>query len=136
MSVLSKTYVDALADLTARHGALLLADKVQTGLRCCLWTQTWPRRPHVVLLAKGLNGSRIPRLARRTQRAASERTDGTSFGSSAARPATFRCHAGAGFVGTPKRDLLTDEMIVRMFDAGRALGVDRGGALGDSLPIS
>src|SRR5262245_48733163 len=49
---LPPAYVEALCELTARHGALLVADEVQTGLgRVGAFTATavWPRRPDVLL---------------------------------------------------------------------------------------
>src|SRR5262249_20935707 len=56
-------YVNALCELTERHGALLVADEVQTSLGRCgalLASRSWPRQPDVALIAKALGGGLMP----------------------------------------------------------------------------
>src|SRR5206468_2181423 len=56
---LPPAYIAALCELTARHGALLVADEIQTGLGRTgrfLASETWPRRPDAVITGKHLGG--------------------------------------------------------------------------------
>jgi len=93
---LAPAYVDALCELTARHGTLLVADEVQTGMGRTghlLFSETWPRRPDVALLGKALGGGLQAISAMLTRRELHERAYGKSFESAEAHNATFSGHA-------------------------------------------
>src|SRR6185369_14126262 len=76
---LSSAMIEALCELTQRHGAVLVADEVQTGLGRSgrfLASELWPRRPDVALLAKTLGGGLMPISVMLTERALFERAYG------------------------------------------------------------
>ena len=56
-------FLEVACELTANHGALLVADEIQTGLGRTgrfLASELWPRRPDVVVLGKHLGGGLVP----------------------------------------------------------------------------
>jgi acetylornithine/succinyldiaminopimelate/putrescine aminotransferase len=96
--VLPADYVTALGTLTARHGALLVADEVQTGLGRTgrfFASEAWPRRPDVVLLGKHLGGGLLPMSAMLTRRELFERAYGKNFETSETTPRWARGSASA-----------------------------------------
>lgn len=107
-------FIAALGELTERHGALLIADEVQTGLGRSghfLASEVWPRRPDVVLLAKALSGGLVPLSATLTHRSLFERAYGSSFEAAEAHNTTFGNNALAAVAGLATLDLLTPELI-------------------------
>lgn len=130
--VLSASYAAALGEITARHGALLVADEVQTGLGRTgrfLFTSSWPRRPDVVLLAKALGGGLIPCSAMLTERTIFERAYGKHFEAAEAHNSTFSYNALACVAGLATLDLLTDDLIARVDQVGARLRRDLAAAL-------
>lgn len=114
-------YVDALCALSAQHGALLVADEVQTGMGRTgrfLRTQTWPRRPDVVLLAKTLGGGLVPCSAMLTHRAIFERAYGRDFASCEAHNTTFSGNAPSCVAALAALELLDDALLARVQDVG------------------
>lgn len=133
---LSGEFIEALCDLTRRHGALLIADEVQTGLgRTGLGmvaTANWPRRPDIVVLAKHLGGGLMPMSAMLTRRDFFMRAYGQDFASGESHNATFSTNALAMVAGIATLELLTDEMIARVARVGEKFKRDLGAALGGS----
>jgi acetylornithine/succinyldiaminopimelate/putrescine aminotransferase len=119
-------YVAALCELTARHGALLIADEVQTGLGRTgrfLASERWPRRPDAVLLAKHLGGGLMPISAMLTHRELHERAYSKTFELSEAHNSTFGGSAAVVVAAHAALDLLNDDLIeyvARTGDAFRA----------------
>ncbi len=121
--VLSPSYIAALCELTARHGALLIADEVQTGLGRTgrfLASEAWPRRPDAVLLAKHLGGGLLPISAMLTSRELHDRAYGRSFEASEAHNCTFSGSAAVVVAAHATIDLLTDELLARVATLGDA----------------
>jgi acetylornithine/succinyldiaminopimelate/putrescine aminotransferase len=115
-------YVAALCELTARHGALLVADEVQTGLGRSghfALTETWPRRPDVLLLAKGLGGGLLPVSAMLTTRALFERAYGANFQTGEAHNCTFSFNAVTAVAALATLELLTDELFAMVSQKGK-----------------
>jgi acetylornithine/succinyldiaminopimelate/putrescine aminotransferase len=120
---LAPAYVEALCALTQRHGTLLVADEVQTGLGRTgrfLASETWPRRPDAVLLAKHLGGGLMPISAMLTRRDLWERAYGKSFETSEAHNCTFTGSAAVCVAAHAALDLLTDDLVARVGALGAA----------------
>jgi acetylornithine/succinyldiaminopimelate/putrescine aminotransferase len=118
---LTAKYVQALCELTAKHGALLVADEVQTGLGrsgAFLLTASWPRRPDVVLLAKALGGGLLPVSAMLTERATFERAYGSNFQIAEAHNCTFSFNAVTAVAALATLELLTDELFATVREKG------------------
>ncbi|WP_437693623.1 class-III pyridoxal-phosphate-dependent aminotransferase [Sorangium sp. So ce176] len=118
-------FVEALCDLTAKHGALLIADEVQTGLgrtgRGFLATERWPRRPDVVLLAKQLGGGLLPLSAMLTRREIFVRAYGKEFAAGESHNNTMGYNALSAVAGLATLDLVTDELVATIRDTGAYL---------------
>jgi acetylornithine/succinyldiaminopimelate/putrescine aminotransferase len=130
--VLPPRMIDALCELTARHGALLVADEVQTGLGRSgrfLATETWPRRPDVALLAKTLGGGLAPISAMLTRREIFERAYGQNFFIGESHNTTFGYNGVTCVAALATLDLLTDELIA---DVARR-GAEFRGLLAEAL---
>lgn len=126
-------YIDALCTLTATHGTLLVADEVQTGMGRTgrfLASESWPRRPDVVLLGKHLGGGLMPISAMLTRRSLWERAYGESFETSEAHNCTFSGNAAACVAAHAALELLSDELIVRVRELGAAFRLGLTEALG------
>lgn len=124
-------FVDALCELAPRHGALVVADEVQTGL--CrtgrfLAGEAWPRRPDVVVVAKALGGGLVPLSATLSRRDAFERAYG-SHATAESHQYTFAGNALACVAGLASLDLFSDELAASVGERGRAFR----GALGEAL---
>jgi acetylornithine/succinyldiaminopimelate/putrescine aminotransferase len=118
---LPPSYLDALCELTGRHGVFLVADEVQTGLGRTgrfLASEAWPRRPDVVLLGKHLGGGLLPISAMLTRRELFERAYGKNFETAEAHNCTFSGSAAVCVASHAALDLLTDELIARVRDLG------------------
>jgi acetylornithine/succinyldiaminopimelate/putrescine aminotransferase len=118
---LPPAYIEALCQETLRHGALLVADEVQTGLgRAGTFsaTATWPRRPDVVLLAKALGGGLVPISAMLTDRALFERAYGANFQIGESHNMTFGFNAITCVAALATLDLLTEELFAMVREKG------------------
>jgi acetylornithine/succinyldiaminopimelate/putrescine aminotransferase len=115
-------YIDALCELTARHGTLLIADEVQTGMgrsgRGVLATSAWPRRPDAVILAKHLGGGLAPLSAMLTRRELFLRAYGDDFASGESHNTTLATVAVSCVAGLAALEQLTDERIARAKELG------------------
>jgi acetylornithine/succinyldiaminopimelate/putrescine aminotransferase len=114
VQMLPPAYVAALCELTHRHGALLIADEVQTGLGRTgrfLASELWPRKPDAVLLGKHLGGGLMPISAMLTSRELHERAYGKTFELSEAHNSTFGGNAAVVVAAHAALDLLDDELI-------------------------
>ncbi len=126
--VLPDAYVDALCDLTAKHGALLVADEVQTGLgrtgKGFLRTDAWPRKPDAALLAKALGGGLAPVSAMLTTRDLFERAYGKDFEDGESHNTTFSYNSIGMVAGIAALDLVTDELLARVKRVGAKFRAD------------
>ena len=134
--VLGERYVEALCELTARHGTLLVADEVQTALgrtgRGFLATEGWPRRPDAVLMAKDLGGGFLPISAMLTRRELFLRAYGKHFASGESHNTTLAMNAVSCVAGLAALELLTDDVIARVREEGARLKRGLSEALGGS----
>ncbi len=115
--MLSRDYIDALCALSEKHGALLVADEVQTGLGRTgqfLASDSWPRRPDAVLLAKHLGGGLMPISTMLTRKDLWERAYGADFETSEAHNCTFSGSALVCAAAFAALDLLTDDVMARV----------------------
>jgi acetylornithine/succinyldiaminopimelate/putrescine aminotransferase len=120
----SSEYVAAACELTAKHGALLVADEIQTGLGRTgrfLATERWPRRPDAVVIGKHLGGGLVPISAMLTRTELFERAYGRHYAAAEAHNTTFGGHALACMAAHAALDLLSDELLARVRDVGAAL---------------
>ncbi len=114
-------FLEAACELTARHGALLVADEIQTGLGRTgrfLATEAWPRRPDALILGKHLGGGLVPISAMMTSEALFERAYGEHYASAEAHNTTFGGSAIVCVAALAALDLLTDELIARVGRVG------------------
>jgi acetylornithine/succinyldiaminopimelate/putrescine aminotransferase len=118
-------FVEALCELTEKHGTLLVADEIQTALgrtgRGFLVTASWPRRPDVVLLAKHLGGGLMPVSAMLTRRETFLGAYGNDFASGESHNTTMANNALSCVAALAALDLLTDERIARVAELGARL---------------
>lgn len=115
-------FIDAMCELTSRHGVLLVADEIQTGLGRTgrfLASAAWPRRPDVLVLGKHLGGGLLPISAMLTRTELFDRAYGAHYATAEAHNSTFSGSAMVCVAAHAALDLLTDEVIARV------------GALGD-----
>jgi acetylornithine/succinyldiaminopimelate/putrescine aminotransferase len=122
---LPEKFVEALCELTAKHGTLLIADEVQTALgrtgRGFLATERWPRRPDVVLLAKHLGGGLVPISAMLTRRELFVRAYGKHFATGESHNTTLGFNALSAVAALAALELLTDDVILRVREHGEHL---------------
>ncbi|MBK9035398.1 MAG: aspartate aminotransferase family protein [Myxococcales bacterium] len=117
-------YLEALCELTERHGTMLVADEIQTGLGRTgrfLASEVWPRRPDGVVLGKHLGGGLMPISAFMTRAELFDRAYGGNYASAEAHNSTFSGHALACVAGLAVLELLTDELIERVARLGAHL---------------
>jgi acetylornithine/succinyldiaminopimelate/putrescine aminotransferase len=122
--VLPEPFVAALSDLTKRHGALLVADEIQTGLGRTgrfLRSEIWPRRPDVVLLGKALGGGLVPISAMLTSREIFKDAYGRDFEGGEAHNVTFSFNAVAMVAGIAALELVTPDAIATIAERGARL---------------
>jgi len=111
---LSEEYIAALCELTKKHGSLLIADEIQTGLGKTgrfLMTSNWPRRPDVVVIAKQLGGGLMPISAILTEMEIYRQAYGKHFGTAEAHNMTFSYNSLGMVAGLATLDLLSDELM-------------------------
>jgi acetylornithine/succinyldiaminopimelate/putrescine aminotransferase len=114
---LSAAFLEAACELTARHGALLVADEIQTGLGRTgrfLASECWPRRPDALILGKHLGGGLVPISAMMTTEELFERAYGLHYASAEAHNTTFGGSALCCVAALAALDLLTDHVIARV----------------------
>ncbi len=119
---LSKKYIEALCELTERSGTLLMADEVQTGLGRTgqfLASESWPRRPDAVFLAKHLGGGLMPISAMLSRMDLFKRAYGANFELSEAHNCTFSGSAAAAVAALATLEVLTDDLIRRVAVVGQ-----------------
>ncbi len=129
---LPRPFVEALCELTERHGTLRGADEVQTGLGRSghfLYTATWPRRPEVALVAKQLGGGLMPVSAMLTRRELFERAYGQNFEAGESHNMTFSCNAVTAVAALATLELITDELMARIRRLGEKFRADLRAAL-------
>ncbi len=120
---LPESFVEALCTLTERHGTLLVADEIQTGLGrtgTFLRSARWPRRPECVVVGKHLGGGLAPISAMLTHRELFEKAYGGNFENAEAHNCTFSGSAMVCVAAHATLDLLTDEVIARVGTIGDA----------------
>jgi acetylornithine/succinyldiaminopimelate/putrescine aminotransferase len=118
---LSSAFLEVACELTQKHGALLVADEIQTGLGRTgrfLASESWPRRPDAVLLGKHLGGGLVPISAMLTSQELFERAYGEHYASAEAHNTTFGGSALVCVAALAALDLLTDELIARVKTVG------------------
>lgn len=118
---LSQPMIDALCALTLRHGALLVADEVQTALGRSghfLASSQWPRRPEIALIAKTLGGGLMPISAMLAERATFERAYGQNFFIGESHNTTFGYNGISCVAALATLDLLDDELITSVARRG------------------
>jgi len=120
--ILPEPFVTALCQLTAQHGALLVADEVQTGLgrtgRGFLRTECWPRRPDVVLLAKMLGGGLMPISTMLTRKQLFLDAYGHDFCEGESHNTTCSYNSMAAVAGLETLEVITDEVLARIREGG------------------
>lgn len=129
---LPERYVDALCELTRAHGALLVADEVQTGMGRSghfLKSASWPRRPDVAILAKQLGGGLAPISAMLTTAPCFERAYGADFEDGESHNMTMSYNALTAVAALAALDLLDEPLLARV----RALGASFRASLAESL---
>lgn len=122
--VLPPELVEALSALTAKHGALLVADEIQTGLGrtgTFLRSSRWPRRPDVVLLGKALGGGLVPVSAMLFDKQTFAEAYGRDFEGGESHNVTFSYHALGAITGIATLELLDDALIRSIGERGAAL---------------
>ncbi len=128
---LDDAYLSALCQLTAKHGALLVADEVQTGMGRTgrfVASSAWPRPPDAIVLGKALGGGLMPLSAMLTSAAWHERAYG-NFETCEAHNVTFGGNALACVAALAALDLLDDALLARI----RAVGDGFRGSLAEAL---
>lgn len=119
----SPAFLEAACELTARHGALLVADEIQTGLGRTgqfLASAAWPRRPDALILGKHLGGGLVPISAMLTRSELFERAYGEHYASAEAHNTTFGGNGLVCVAALAALDLLTDDLIARVGRIGDA----------------
>ena len=118
---LSPAMIAAVCELTAKHGALLVADEVQTALGRSgrfLASEAWPRKPEIALIAKTLGGGLVPISAMLTQRESFERAYGQNFFIGESHNTTFGYNGLSCVAALATLDLLDDELIASVARRG------------------
>jgi acetylornithine/succinyldiaminopimelate/putrescine aminotransferase len=114
-------FLEVACELTAKHGALLVADEIQTGLGRTgrfLASECWPRRPDALILGKHLGGGLVPISAMLTSVELFERAYGEHYASAEAHNTTFGGSAIVCVAALAALELLTDDLIARVRTVG------------------
>jgi acetylornithine/succinyldiaminopimelate/putrescine aminotransferase len=97
------------------RGILVVADEIQTGLGRCgsfLYSDAWPSRPDIVVLAKSLGGGLMPISAMLTRQEIFQRAYG-DFNTAEAHNSTFSGNSMACVAALAALELFTDERFQR-----------------------
>lgn len=132
----SPEYLAALGELTTAHGTLLVADEVLTGMGrtgTFLASETWPRRPDVVVMGKALGGGLVPVSCVMTSRVIYDRAFGTHT-SAESHGSTFSGNGLAMVAALAALDLCDEALCARVAAAGEAFRAALVEALAD-LPL-
>jgi acetylornithine/succinyldiaminopimelate/putrescine aminotransferase len=133
--VLPDDYVAALCELTEKHGTLLVADEVQTGMgrtgKGFLRSSLWPRRPDVVVLGKHIGGGLVPISPMLTSRETFLRAYGDHFASGEAHNNTMGNNGLSCVAALAALELLTDDMIREVDEKGARFKAALEEAVGD-----
>ena len=119
--VLSERMIDAACELATRHGAVLVADEVQTALGrsgSFLASSTWPHRPDVALIAKTLGGGLVPISAMLAERELFERAYGENFFIGESHNTTFGYNGLSCVAALATLELLDDDLIASVDQRG------------------
>ncbi len=118
---LSPAFIAALCELTARHGTLLVADEVQTGMGRTgrlLASVGWPRRPDAITLGKHLGGGLMAISAMLTDMRWTRAAYGKNYETSEAHNCTFSGHAVACVAAMAALELLDDQQLQHIAAVG------------------
>jgi acetylornithine/succinyldiaminopimelate/putrescine aminotransferase len=129
----SPEYLAAASDLTMKHGSLLIADEVITGMGRTgyfLASERWPRRPDIVAMGKALGGGLMPVSCMLTRRDLFERAYGTHK-TAEGHGSTFSGNALACVAGLAALDLLDGALLEQVRTRGDALVLALREALAD-----
>jgi len=129
---LPPAFIAALCELTLRHGTLLVADEIQTGLGRTgqfLASESWPRRPDCVVVGKHLGGGLLPISALLTRRELFDVAYGKSFESAESHNCTFSGSSMPCVAAHAVLDLLDEPMIARNRELGARFREQLGAAL-------
>ena len=132
---LSDAFVEALCELTQKHGTLLVADEVQTAIGRSghfLFSKQWPREPDVVLIAKALGGGLMPISATLAKMDTFNQAYGKHFEAAESHNSTFSYNALSCVAAMATLDLLTDELIEHVRVQGAEFRQDLHDALHDN----
>lgn len=132
---LSPEFVQAACALTEQHGALLVADEVQTGMGRTgrfLFTESWPRRPDAVLLGKMLGGGLVATAALLTKQELFERAYGQNFETAEGHNATFSGNAVSCVAALAALELVTPQLMAENLRKGSYLREQLTAAIGSS----
>jgi acetylornithine/succinyldiaminopimelate/putrescine aminotransferase len=115
-------FIEAACALTKEHGALLVADEVQTGVgrtgRGFLASQDWPRQPDAVLMAKHLGGGLMPLSTMLTRREIFMDAYGKDFASGESHNTTWAFNALSCVVAFKALEMVDDALIERVQTVG------------------
>ncbi len=118
---LSSSFLEVACELTAKHGALLVADEIQTGLGRTgrfVASAVWPRRPDVLILGKHLGGGLVPISAMVTTDELFHRAYGQHYASAEAHNSTFSGNALVAVAALAALELVTPELMARVKEVG------------------
>ena len=111
------------------------ADRPRPIGRTSSLSETWPRRPDVLLLAKDLGGGLLPVSAMLTTRALFERAYGANFQTGEAHNCTFSFNAVTAVAALATLDLLTDELFALVSREGARCFARRSPSGCTALPL-
>ena len=132
VNALPSAFIEAACELTEKHGALLVADEIQTGLGRTgrfLASECWPRRPDAIVLGKHLGGGLLPISGMVSSRELFERAYGQHYATAEAHNSTFSGNAMVCVAALATLDLLTDELIATIGQRGDAFSAELGARL-------
>lgn len=121
MRALPSGFLDALCAGTSPQGPLLVADEIQTGLGrtgVFLASESWPRRPDLVVLGKALGGGAMPLSALLTRGPIFDRAYGT-LTRCELHASTFGGNALAATAGLATLNVLDADLLAEVRAKGR-----------------
>jgi acetylornithine/succinyldiaminopimelate/putrescine aminotransferase len=117
-------FVAAACELTKEHGALLVADEVQSGLGRAgrfVTSETWPRRPDAVVLGKQLGGGLMAVSAMLTTEAIFAKAYGEDFEDGESHNVTMGQNAVSAVAALATVNMLDETLLTRARQAGERL---------------